>query len=398
MTQEELDEILMDHQLWLSTQGKEGSRANFDSEWIGQKYEVSPQSMWIEFSEGGVAAFGGQPFQAGEPCSDCVVSHFTKLNFNRADLYSANFGDAIFYECDMTGVNFSACDLSKAKFAKVDFKGANFGFGAPKAIFSGGTFASCDFEECFLQHVNFDNCNLSSANFSGCSMPISSFRNSVLYRARFNATWLLSADFERANLKEASFNNSDISGANFSFANLNLSSFVSANISGVEFRIKSFFHRVAESFSSDRKNQFIGCRTDDAYGNERFKRLVSDGIYIEEVCRDKPNFYKFWLISSDCGRSLNAWLIWTFIVILCFSFIYYFLGCSHFQIHQNINNKESFVIFLYFSVVAFTTLGFGDISPTSSWAMFWVMLEVFVGFVMLGVLISIGANKVSQRS
>ena len=48
---------------------------------------------------------------------------------------------------------------------------------------------------------------------------------------------------------------------------------------------------------------------------------------------------------------------------------------------------------LYFSVVTFSTLGFGDVTPCNMAGQIAVMCEVFLGYVMLGGLISIFAMK-----
>jgi hypothetical protein len=53
---------------------------------------------------------------------------------------------------------------------------------------------------------------------------------------------------------------------------------------------------------------------------------------------------------------------------------------------------------MYYSVVTFTTLGFGDIKPVTEIAAMVVMLEVVLGYVMLGGLISILANKLARRA
>jgi hypothetical protein len=55
---------------------------------------------------------------------------------------------------------------------------------------------------------------------------------------------------------------------------------------------------------------------------------------------------------------------------------------------------------LYFSVVTFTTLGFGDVTPLhgNSAAQAWIMAEVIFGYIMLGGLISIFANKLARRA
>lgn len=53
---------------------------------------------------------------------------------------------------------------------------------------------------------------------------------------------------------------------------------------------------------------------------------------------------------------------------------------------------------IYYSVVTFTTLGFGDITPLTNEATSWVMAEVITGYVMLGGLISIFATMLARRS
>ena len=53
---------------------------------------------------------------------------------------------------------------------------------------------------------------------------------------------------------------------------------------------------------------------------------------------------------------------------------------------------------LYYSVVTFTTLGFGDIVPRTQEAAWWIMAEVVMGYFMLGGLITILATKLARRS
>ena len=52
----------------------------------------------------------------------------------------------------------------------------------------------------------------------------------------------------------------------------------------------------------------------------------------------------------------------------------------------------------YFSVVTFTTLGFGDVIPACWQGELLVTIEVILGYVTLGLLISILANKVARRA
>ncbi|MCK5059517.1 MAG: two pore domain potassium channel family protein, partial [Candidatus Aminicenantes bacterium] len=103
----------------------------------------------------------------------------------------------------------------------------------------------------------------------------------------------------------------------------------------------------------------------------------------------------------DCGRSIWRWALWSLLFAVFFAFIYH--NVFYLQDHslfeaKHINEIWSGFSFLYYSVVTFTTLGFGDIIPKSGWLQFWVMLEVTLGYIMLGGLISIFANKLARRS
>jgi hypothetical protein len=53
---------------------------------------------------------------------------------------------------------------------------------------------------------------------------------------------------------------------------------------------------------------------------------------------------------------------------------------------------------MYFSVVTFSTLGFGDIIPCSTAAFVLTGLEVFTGYFMMGGLISIFATKLARSA
>ena len=52
----------------------------------------------------------------------------------------------------------------------------------------------------------------------------------------------------------------------------------------------------------------------------------------------------------------------------------------------------------YFSIVTFTTLGFGDVVPKNLAGEIWLTSEVVLGYLMLGGLISIFSTKVTRRA
>jgi voltage-gated potassium channel Kch len=101
--------------------------------------------------------------------------------------------------------------------------------------------------------------------------------------------------------------------------------------------------------------------------------------------------YRIWWITSDCGRSFTRWALWTVLVAALFAGLYALVGVDY-------GDHETFLSPLYFSVVTLTTLGFGDVLPASTAGQMLVMIEVVIGYVALGGLLSIFANKMARRA
>ncbi|MBD0355316.1 MAG: two pore domain potassium channel family protein, partial [Rubrobacteraceae bacterium] len=91
--------------------------------------------------------------------------------------------------------------------------------------------------------------------------------------------------------------------------------------------------------------------------------------------------------------------VWIFLVSLGYALIYYAgMGGRTFSF-SDAGLEPSFMEALYFSGVAVSTLGFGDITPTSSLYQAIVVSEALVGFGILTLAISyiIGVYEVLQR-
>ena len=63
-------------------------------------------------------------------------------------------------------------------------------------------------------------------------------------------------------------------------------------------------------------------------------------------------------------------------------------------------SEAPFFTAFYYSIVTFTTLGFGDVTPkpAEAYLQFLVTIEVILGYVMLGGLISILSTKLARRA
>ncbi len=95
-------------------------------------------------------------------------------------------------------------------------------------------------------------------------------------------------------------------------------------------------------------------------------------------------FTKYW-------RSAAVLASFSAIINILFSFLYMALS-SHFK-----GLSGNFLESLYFSIVTFTTLGYGDVTPCDDLGRILVILEVVIGYITLGSFLFILGQKVSQR-
>jgi len=144
--------------------------------------------------------------------------------------------------------------------------------------------------------------------------------------------------------------------------------------------------------------------------NPFFKRHVADQQFIRAFKEQHPFWAQVWRWSSDYGRSLTLWALWSLLIALSFSLLYMqgpswlseglqgMMPRFHQVTGENVHEPLTFWKSFYFSIVTFTTLGFGDVVADNTSARILVTLEVIFGYVMLGGLISIFANKLASRS
>jgi len=88
--------------------------------------------------------------------------------------------------------------------------------------------------------------------------------------------------------------------------------------------------------------------------------------------------------------------VWSIAFAVAFALVFFYgLGSAAFDVTYL---PWTFSTCVYYSIVTFTTLGFGDIVPKTPQAAWWVMAEVILGYVMLGGLLSILSNKLARRA
>ena len=130
-----------------------------------------------------------------------------------------------------------------------------------------------------------------------------------------------------------------------------------------------------------------------AFHSEFARTFIMDENFLWEFrtsSRLNGVLYRLWWLTSDCGRSLLRWSLVTGLLTLLFAALYT-------QVALDLGDHPTPLSYLYFSVVTLTTLGYGDIVPNSTTGQILVIVEVCIGYMLLGGLISIFANKLARR-
>ena len=274
-------------------------------------------------------------------------------------------------------------------------------FPETKAIRDGRDLRYANLSGLDLQGIQFYDINFNGANFQNANLKKSVFRNTSLTYADFYKATLKKADLSGTKLYYAKFNNADIRGAKFENVELGElhrgGSFNQSELQGqVDFTNVRF----------NKKTSFL--RTDSTRNNWSTNPLLLRHIQDQQWLYTWKNkcwfnkyfLYPIWCASCDCGRSFLLWAFWSFVFALGFGFIFHhFADCFYLANGATLAEASWFTPF-YYSIVTFTTLGFGDVVPdiNNGWMQFCVTLEVILGYMMLGGLISLFATKLARRA
>ena len=287
---------------------------------------------------------------------------------------------------DLRGINLSGRDLRGAKLFKADLRGA---------ILQG-----CNLEGAELSAANLEGANLEAVNAKRAGFGMAMMKNCNLFRADLEGATLTQADMTDANLhcanlsksrmREIQLKNADLSeavliDADLSMANIEMTNFSNADLRGARLRMMRGFKSAHWIGTDIRDVNFAG-----AY---LMRREIVDQNFIKEFRsynRMTALLYYPWWLTCDCGRSMFRWCLWIGAQGLLFAWLYTLVGV-------NFGQDSNVITPLYFSVVTLTTLGYGDIVPRTMTGQLLVMIEVTVGYMMLGGLLSIFANKLARR-
>lgn len=237
------------------------------------------------------------------------------------------------------------------------------------------------------------------------------------YRANLQKAHLFNADLHGASLMKA-----DLRGANLHCANLKDTNLLGVKLEGARLDNIRWGHYVQQE-NKARQARDSAVRSDmleqaeEVYRNLR-RVLENEGLFEqagyffrrEMVMRrlQMPLFSMQRLVSKVvdlfCGYGERPIRIVAFSVflILGFAVLFFFNGVQdsgelvRYRLDQSITeNLLSFMNALYFSIVTFTTLGYGDITPTG-YSRAFAAVEAFAGSFTLALFVVVFVKKMTR--
>jgi uncharacterized protein YjbI with pentapeptide repeats len=295
------------------------------------------------------------------------------------DLSGVDLSDVVLAGAMLGGVQLSNVDLHGADLNNADLQGA---------VLIGANLHAADLHDSRVSHASLVAADLSNTDLSGADFTSAHLIKARINGARCAQTRFCAADLSHADLTSADMTSCDLSGALL----------VEADLTGASLRSANLNHACVMGVKYDRRRLAChGIRSDACYGHAVFKRDIQDEDWIETFraqSRRHYALYLFWWLFTDCGRSLlRVWMAATTLALL--------FGALYANFPDLLNTSRAVQTPwtpFYFSFVTFTTLGFGDVTPGSLVGELIVTLEVVMGYITLGVLVSILANKVARRS
>lgn len=195
---------------------------------------------------------------------------------------------------------------------------------------------------------------------------------------------LSGVDCSGLDLSDIDFFAADLSKVLFTGAKL-LNSYLSeCDLRGTVFDWAELDGALLDNVKFDNSTRFLG--VDIHKVNFTLATLLYDLALSQQRIQQLEQHYKFFAlflrVSCDYGRSFSRYLMWVVFFIVGYAGIYYALM------------DKPFFDCLYFSVVTFATVGYGDILPITLVQKAVVISEILIGYLMGGLLVAILAKRV----
>lgn len=344
---------------------------------------------------------------------------FSGVNLEKSDLFGAllrgaNFENASLKGCDLRGAqlqgaNLTNADLSGAYLSTANLSASNLSSAnLACADFHCANLQAADLTRSNLVETNLGHTKLQGADFTFANLTGATFSKAELGDIDFSLLNLDGVDFSEADLKGARMQGCSLRGANLSLADLRGVDFSSADLQDADFTLATVDGETLITLCDISKwTCFSGVGLRSAKVDPGLLQLLEHNVrwiewqdWYREHWMTQWSWRVFWAI-SDYGRSTRKIIFWFILLAVFFAALYYSAGpCDNlgsgwiqnlFAVDgQSVDYRWVPFRALYFSVVTMTTLGFGDMYANAHgpWGHVLLTLQVLLGYVMLGALIT----------
>lgn len=319
--------------------------------------------------------------------------------------WARNFAELKTRPDAMTDGEFAETKLSRKNLAEIDFS---------RSDFYRASLSSVNLKKSVLAEADLSEAKMTKAALYKADLRGAILQETDLEGADLSATDCRKADFRGANLRGTDFSGADLRGCDLSHSDLTGANLSRADVTGAKFHFTQLadanITHIKYGTFRDMSGFFYGVRGVEAtYGNALFVRDAKDQDYIDtlkQAILDKPPgwvrtldllLFRAWGL-IDNGRSLLKVGFYATIIAMLYGFIYLLDMVYDWKIMDYSNSAKTWFTPFYYSVVTYTTLGFGDVTADSLFGEIFVISEVIVGYFTLGLLLAILANTIARRS
>lgn len=285
----------------------------------------------------------------------------------------------------LKGVNAPSISLLHA-----NLKGANL---------SSADLAGANFSDADLSDADLMGSNLSGCDFIGTDCVNTTFMMADLSKARFWHADMTGADLTESNLRNADFLNATLYKTNLYHADLKEARFLArenfkgdANKEGVD---EKGYKTAKESYANLKQYFIVNARYNDvSWASYNENRMELRHLWKER----RLGFFPFLLMGLLCGwgeRPLRA-TISAMSIITIYAIIFFIFKAITPAFLPDYT--PSFLDYIYYSTITFTTIGYGDFLPKANMA--YKLLagsEGFTGIFMMGLFVFSLGRRYSSR-
>lgn len=341
----------------------------------------------------------------GVTCKQSVVEFLKKIQLDRIEEHNKNV------KKDSKGnFIFPAYDRGIIDFNKFSFN------------HEGNTYTLAEFAELFptsriggttdLRGINLSGIKIMDSEIRNANFNYADFSESNIQQVVLNNTYFIGASFEYSRLVMVQLVGSSLGNALFKGAFLNAIQLDDNNANGIKYSkvgfldlLKKLFFCIftkksIELFPKKGPTTFLLVDVNALNKPENrqtkeyinwYQHILNNLIKYKELTRTERFSFSFSLLLTKCWDSYLVLAFWGLVVNILFSALFYINSSSFCKLNKNI--FESF----YYSVVTFTTIGYGEIYPIDIIGRSLVIVEGIIGYIVLGCFIFIIGHKAGKR-